>query len=108
MANVLSRRYASYTQEVNVRSGTETLFFAIYMIPLTGGLTRAMLRWGDTPADLDMFVVPIGVTDSARNPVKWSSREPGGAIVSPPSTSSSNQVCLRANLCSSSFCRFSC
>lgn len=57
-------RYAPYTLEFSVGAADESLFYAIYMLP-ADGVTRTVVRWGSAPADLDLYIVPIGVRDPA-------------------------------------------
>jgi hypothetical protein len=53
------------------------------MVP-ADGLTRVVLRWGDTPADLDLYVIPIGVVDVVGSPVRWVTNLIDGSIEDPP------------------------
>ncbi len=60
------------------------------------GFTHVVMRWGNTPADLDVYVVPIGVRDKRTSkPVTWGAWDTiTGNFTFPGPTVSDGQVCM--------------
>jgi hypothetical protein len=78
-----SAGYTPYDLQITIGPVSDTYYFPVYMVP-ADGLTRAVIRWGDTPADLDLYIIPIGVVDIIGSPVEWASRKIDGTIIDPP------------------------
>jgi len=48
------------------------------------GLSRVILRWGNRPADCDIYLVPKDVVDAQSNPVAWRTDDGKRARTAPP------------------------
>lgn len=83
--------YALFYLDFEVSYQQETAFFPVYLIP-ADGVTRAVLRWGNFPEDLDIVVVPVGVVDQAGVAVDWGQKSTDGVVVSPTSTDGLGQA----------------
>ncbi|EKX34332.1 hypothetical protein GUITHDRAFT_147306 [Guillardia theta CCMP2712] len=71
--NVLDIRAPGYmrvVEQVNMGARGCVFNFATFLLPSTGK-TFAKLRWGDRPADLDIYVFPRNVRNLQGEPVVW-------------------------------------
>ena len=58
----------------------DVIYREIFMVP-KDGKTRVILNWGDLPADLDILVLPIGVSGLNEEPVVWTNKSGGSVSV---------------------------
>ena len=60
--------YASYTAAIAVAGHVASLDVAL--VPLAGGLSWVVLRWGNATRDLDLYVLPVGTRRGGSEP-EW-------------------------------------
>lgn len=86
--------HARYTLDFKIGIGVDHLFFAAFLIP-ADGKTRVVLRWGDSPADNDLYIRPVGVVhpDTGEEAIwAWRDRFNGGGDDYPPAVYQEGQA----------------
>lgn len=76
---VRAEGFSSSTKTAIVGSYTiGPTILVFFLVPISDGKTRAILRWGDTPADLDIYVVPRRTVQLDGSRLTWTNGFPGG------------------------------
>ena len=75
--------YAPHAARVLVGRGQLVASHAVFLMPLDSR-SRVVLRWDSHPADLDVYLVPVGALADDGAPVPWRWEPPTGPAQVPP------------------------